>query len=774
MTNERITEDIVRSVFKNDPLFSKVKFEEQKSSNPRITKLLENASKKGLGVGRPEFIVSFSEPRLRDFLIVIECKASLQKHDSMTRDRYSDYAVDGVLLYSSYLSKEFNVLAIAVSGQEINELKVSHFIQHKSLEPQSVFGNELLSLESYIKYFVDSNYSKAIQLQNLLEYSKKLNEQLHLKKVKESQRGLLISGILIALQNEAFKNSYLHESIPKHLAKNLVTTISNELIKAKLQQDKISNMELAFSFITVHTSLSEEYDVLKDFISDINSEILDFIKNNHYYDVLGQFYIEFLRYANSDKGLGIVLTPPHITSLLCDLTYVNKDSVVIDNCTGTGGFLISAMDKMVDDAKGDQHKIKEIKSNQLVGIEYQEDIFALAVSNMFIHGDGKSNIFSGSCFDNEIILSIKSKFKPTIGLLNPPYKTQSNDYEELEFVFNNLNLIQKGGYCAAIIPISILLASSGNRLELKHKLMKYHTVEAVLSMPDELFLNSHASVITCVIVIKAHVPHSKIKETYFGYWKNDGFVRVKYKGRVNKGNWDHIKEVWLDSYINKKNIPGISVMKHVSPEDEWCAEAYMETDYSLLTRLSFVNTVHRFATHQFFSGNRDVVNKNKVEEIELDLDIMNWRSFTVGDIFTVQRGKEKALDTDIGAFPLVMATRENNGVSSYIEDGKFLFSPGAITVVGNGASTGESFYQPTNFYAGSDVCVLYPKSKISKYALFFIITVLKLESYRFSYGRKWSKSRLENHSILLPDLDGVIDIAYMDLFIKSLEYSENI
>ena len=54
--------------------------------------------------------------------------------------------------------------------------------------------------------------------------------------------------------------------------------------------------------------------------------------------------------------------------------------MVIDSCTGTGGFLISAMKKMIADAKGDDDKIKQIKSSQLIGVEWQSHIFALAVS----------------------------------------------------------------------------------------------------------------------------------------------------------------------------------------------------------------------------------------------------------------------------------------------------------------------------------------------------------------------------------------------------------
>ncbi len=53
-------------------------------------------------------------------IIVVECKASVTQHESQNRKQYGSYAVDGVLLYASFLSKEYDVLAIAVSGDDNN------------------------------------------------------------------------------------------------------------------------------------------------------------------------------------------------------------------------------------------------------------------------------------------------------------------------------------------------------------------------------------------------------------------------------------------------------------------------------------------------------------------------------------------------------------------------------------------------------------------------------------------------------------------------------
>lgn len=591
--NERKTEEIVRKHF---GVFSDgIIIEEQSSDNPKIKKLLSTASKGGLGTGFPEFIIQYKNNP--DFLIVIECKAEITKHESQNRDKYKDYSVDGALLYSSYLSKEFDVLSIAVTGETNSNKKVSHFLQVKGdKKAVEIFSNKLLSPEDYLNGYIKSPEKFRQDYEKLLDFSKNLNEKLHVHKIIESDRGLLISCILIALENKAFSKSYKDYSEPKQLAEYLVTTVKNEFQNGNIGDSKLAILISRFEFIKTDMSLSRKDNVLRDIITDINDNIKDFIKTHEYFDVLGQLYIEFLRYANSDKGLGIVLTPPHITEFMAELAEVNKDSTVYDNCTGTGGFLVSAMNLMIKDAKGDQAKISEIKKHQLIGVEYQAHIFALACSNMFIHQDGKSNILNGSCFDDDIIIEVK-KYKPTVGLLNPPYKSdKKNDIDEYEFILNNLDCLEQGGKCVAIIPMQSALAQKGKVYEYKQKVLEQHTLEAVFSMPDELFFNSKVGVVSCIMVFTAKRPHPKNKKVYFGYYKNDGFVKRKTKGRVDlyQKFEKEIKEDWITSYMNREERAGFSVTRFVSADDEWCAEAYMETDYSVLSKEDFIKSVKDF------------------------------------------------------------------------------------------------------------------------------------------------------------------------------------
>lgn len=435
----------------------------------------------------------------------------------------------------------------------------------------------------------------------MIAYTKTLNETLHAKKIKESQRALLISGILIALKDRAFKDGYKKHEKVTQLVKALYTAIDGQLSSGDIPQRKIDVLTQAFGFVKTNPALTDAKTgkkFLEDLIDEIDREINGFMVTHQYVDTVSQFYIEFLRYANNDKGLGIVLTPPHITDLFAELAGVDKNSVVLDNCCGTGGFLISAMKRMLIDAKGDQAKEKDIKGKQLIGIEFQDDIYTLLISNMIIHRDGRTNIYWGDCFKE--IDDVKKNFKPTVGLLNPPYKTKASDIEEFEFILNNLDALEPGGTCIAIIPISCVIEKTTIAENLRKRVLEKHTLEAVLSMPEELFHNSKVNTVTCAVIMTAHKPHPKGKKTWFAYCRDDGFVKMKNKGRIDANHtWDDIREKWVSAFRNREVIDKFSLMREVSEKDEWCVEAYLETDYDEFTFEDYETTVKKYLMFNF-------------------------------------------------------------------------------------------------------------------------------------------------------------------------------
>ena len=414
------------------------------------------------------------------------------------------------MLYSSYLSNEYDVISIASSGQSISEMKNSYFIQFQDKNtPSEILGddNELVSFESILSSYSNSTQKYNNDYNQLLSFSKTLNSSFQKYKIPAAKESLLFSGILLATRNNDFMNTYKKINDLTKLSSDLYNAIIQVYSSEKgIDTQKLENIKNEYLWIKNDTSLTQKNNVLRNFIVEIDENVNSFIKTYKYIDVLGQFYIEFLRFANQDKGLGIVLTPPHITELMSELVDLNKDSIVFDNCTGTSGFLVSAMKKMISLAKGNIEKEKEIKQKQLLGIEYNSTNYALAVSNMFLHEDGKSNIFQGDCFDidiNQKLEELNIGESPNAGLLNPPFKSSKDDIQEMQFIENNLDSLSVNSLCAAIIPISNATELKGPKYEIKKRILKKHTLEAVFSMPLELFYNSNTSVVSVIMVFRA-------------------------------------------------------------------------------------------------------------------------------------------------------------------------------------------------------------------------------------------------------------------------------
>lgn len=624
MQNERITENLVRELLRDNNYYdpdNAIVIEEQKSQIKRVQTLMKSASKSKTGKsGFPEFIISWdSDP---NFIIVIECKADTKKHQSKKLDKPKDYAVDGVLHYAKHLSKEYSVLAIAASGVTKDSLMISNFLipcnstTHKNLVNESnSIVEEIVSFDDYYRLSAFDPDVERKRHQDLVGFAKELHEFIWTTaKIPEEDKPLLVSGTLIALMNQPFLNSFKFFSAID-MPRKWLEAIKDELDKAEIPQAKKDTMLQPYANVAGLPNLGKPdsklikkhpQGVLFEVIKEINENVWPFISVYHNFDVVGHFYGEFLKYTGGDKkALGIVLTPRHVTELFCDLANITKKDTVLDICAGTGAFLISAMQAMLKTAVTDKERT-DIKKNRLIGIENSPKMFALSASNMILRGDGKANLHQGSCFDEAITKSIRERTKyankvnkgeklcrPNVGFLNPPYAQSKSDAElhELYFVKHMLDQLTEGGTGIAIIPISCAISPG----KAKNEILSKHTLKAVMSMPNEIFYP--VGTVTCIVVFEAHKPHSVTnKKTWFGYWRDDGFEKTKHMGRMDiHHTWNDIKDKWVSSYRNNEVHAGESVTASVTENDEWIAEAYLETDYSEITQNDFQSTVRNYA-----------------------------------------------------------------------------------------------------------------------------------------------------------------------------------
>ncbi len=615
MANERTTEDIVREHFKVHGVGGQ-HVEEQTSSDPAVKRALAAASKAGGGIGKPEFVVRIEDaPKL---ILVVECKANVKFHESAERDKPAQYAVDGALHYSRHLAKWFDVITIAVSGTDADHLKVSAYRQLLGTpEPQALVSadgpvDRLLPVAKLRELLT---YDPAVRQRThaeLMAFSRVLHNYMRdYAKLSEAEKPLVVSGILLALRDDVFKRTWA-DFKPKDLARELYRAIAREAEAAQLDYDKRKIMLAPYAFIETHPELSKVQKgsaetPLHKLITDIAEHVQPFLDTYHDVDVIGQFYGEFLRYTGGDKkGLGIVLTPRHLTELFAKVANVSPTDTVVDTCAGTGGFLIAALAEMDSKVPNDEDAKLKIRQHHLVGVEQQPHMFALAASNMILRGDGKANLYQGSCFEPKIKDALSSGVsgrheRPNVGLINPPFSQKGEGLHELDFVETLLEVIAPGGIAVTVAPMSAALEPHPAR----QRVLDKHTLVAVMSLPNDLF--HPVGVITCAMVFRAHQPHKHATQpTWFGYWKDDGFVKTKDRGRIDLNHlWQGIRDEWLDAFHNRRVVAGSSVAQKVTAGDEWCAEAYMETDYGTLTRKRFEATLRQYAVHKLLHETGD-------------------------------------------------------------------------------------------------------------------------------------------------------------------------
>lgn len=144
-------------------------------------------------------------------------------------------------------------------------------------------------------------------------------------------------------------------------------------------------------------------------------------------DALGAVYEVLALRANKDVKVGQFFTPENIVDSMVELADLNPNDLVLDPACGTGRFLIGAMEDMltkVDDTgiRDKSSKKNEIRNEQLFGSDIDNRIAKIAKMNMWVHGDGKSNILKHNGLTLKDVESKSDTFDESVDaiLTNPP------------------------------------------------------------------------------------------------------------------------------------------------------------------------------------------------------------------------------------------------------------------------------------------------------------------------------------------------------------------
>ena len=606
-TIERTTDILVSNMMTRVGL----KPQPQGSIIPEVHQALRNASKRKSGnPGYPDFTAQSN-----NFILIVENKADQryqanympEKQDTLLMDEKSvaNYAENGALHYARFIVDETGfpcAFAFGVSGTEEGRMKIRPIFvtkySYKVMPLEKDFSEFTQDrIETYYHERVLEGESEAkLELKQILNSAFQLHEDLrNYGQLDENSKPQLVSAILLALNNPNFRIDYLTCGIGNTSAERLndgekIYNAIEEYLSEKYKNAKRDNLKRKkeilldhFRFIRTNANLYNRNTTLgksplRYFAEYIMSKVITSISVNNPSDVLGRFYGEFLSYSGGDgKGLGIVLTPPHITTLMVDLLDITYRDRVFDPCCGTAGFLIAAMNKMRESIPRTSSKkqtiMDKVKSENLHGVEMDPRMFAIATTNMILRGDGKSNLECDNFLsEQQTPMEKLRKDNYSVGLMNPPYSQAKNkkfqDLSELSFICRLLDALAPGGRCAVIVPQSTMVGKSKNDLRIKDRILSDHTLEGVITLNPQTFEN--VGVNTVIAIFTAHQPHPQNKYCKFIDFRDDGYKIAPHLGLVKDDTAEKKRNHLLDCWLNDApEHSSFMVKSHVDFQDEW-------------------------------------------------------------------------------------------------------------------------------------------------------------------------------------------------------------
>lgn len=414
-----------------------------------------------------------------------------------------------------------------------------------------------------------------------VELAGKINAIMHSAKIELEKRALYVALLILALNQDA---SISYAANPQIFLDDINSRASRPFIECG--RDALwQSVKISYSNETLNDKalgLSRVLDLIR------SADIANAARGT---DLLGDFFESFLKYGNTSKELGVVLTPRHVCALAADAIGVSRDDIVVDIAAGTGGFLVAAYNKVR--ARETADIAKSFAAQNIYGCEDSGSIAALAFINMYLRGDGKHNLKIDSCFNWDLVKDgdrgqfvrrvsgpLKEPKTATRALMNPPFSLKTSVQKEIDFIDHGLRQLVRNGRLFAVLPASIMY--DRENLAWRQSLLKFHSLVAVISFPTDLFYPVATE--TVGVFLKAGTAHQKADDVLWIRVIDDGFVkRKRFRVERRKGSSrEALSSVgtalrdWVSNGVKQNTIAGEIEYKPIT-SDELVPHAHLGT-----------------------------------------------------------------------------------------------------------------------------------------------------------------------------------------------------
>ncbi|MHA7261933.1 N-6 DNA methylase [Arthrobacter sp. TMN-37] len=716
--------------------------------HPELTQIFAGWSKTGAGDAIPDFMLLSGSNNLP--ALVIEAKSDVRRVDEAIGEATATYG-------NACHAAGHPVVAVGIAGQDGDDFAVR--VQRRIGDDWVDVSYENRPIgwipnEEEVQRLLDNadltDLMPSVPSPEVLaEKAELINRILREASVRDGQRPTYVGALMLAMWRTRGR---LRKFEPDWILKDV-----NEACKLAFRD--ANKAELARSL-----HIDEENAALAGSVHRIIAELekLNVVSASFSHDYLGQLYEAFFRYTGGNT-IGQYFTPRHITRFMADLCQVTQHDKVLDPTCGTGGFLIAALNRAQEVGHLSYADAVEVVKHNLIGFESEPATAALCVANMILRGDGKSGIHRADVLTT-------GEFPVDgcdVGLMNPPFPHKNTDHPVQAFVERALEGIRRRGKLAILMPTSLLAKKPIGAW--RKKILHNHTLLAVIELPDELF-QPYAAATTSIVILEKGVPHAAAHQTSFVRVKHDGFALRKGIRALDAVHENQIPAA-IEAVLNKSTVPGFAGLASITGESEWTAGAYVpsalpEPDELELSVHELMRRLYSFYVRYAgeIAGQRRAVEEGRLNPKPYRSMLSAARlanaaalpsvEGTIGGYFDVFYG-QKELHSREGVAPgealVISPTEAYNGCYGWLHFDKIL-TPGFVTVAQTG-SIGEAFVQLEPCAVNDDCLILLPKTNqaLSEAHLIIAAATIRLEKWRFNYGRKLTPARIAQFPLLLDE-----------------------
>jgi len=457
---------------------------------------------------------------------------------------------DLIRFYNTETLKEIKIDSeIVISMQPLNVLQ--------KLYTQISGTNNIIKLKIFFKkaLYTEKDFQKTLfQLKNIYRMSKIDNDSeminttigfVVLKYISEKEKHQRTLDKNIMLWGD-FRSEQMHRDILFSI---------EDITKSSLYCD-------FKEALTIHPSLTAKH------CQNIHSELSKYTFHGCGFDIYGAIY-EAYADKKTKKEFGQYYTRRHITQAISKILLKNetkpRNIKICDPACGTGGFLTESFKALEVNYMKTNTLTKEaekaLRDNVIYGYDIKPKNVALAKLNMFLAGDGHTNIK----YTDDSLIYLKENEYDYI-LTNPPYGIYKGAAEIKKFTFANISrteflfiekivkALKEGGEAAVIVPDGVLEAPTREKFRIK--LLQHVTIKAIISLHEYVF-RPYTTEKTYILFLqrkhKSEVGKFQKQSIWMYILENDGFQKGDKRYEIRENDLPDLIQNFLDRKVKGQN-----------------------------------------------------------------------------------------------------------------------------------------------------------------------------------------------------------------------------